>query len=63
MLTPYAHITSYHRLKGLRDELDKLEDKLKIAERNVTSLESQRKAAVVDKGRLAKQVTCLHVII
>ena len=57
-LTHYAHITSYHRLKGLRDEVDKLEDRLKMAERNVTSLEAQRKAAVADKGRLSKQVTC-----
>ena len=57
-----SHITSYHRLKGLRDELDKLEDKLKMAERSTTSLEAQRKAAVADKGRLAKQVTCQHLI-
>ena len=47
----------------MRDELDKLEDRLKLAERNATSLEAQRKAAVADKGRLSKQVTCQHLTV
>ena len=48
--------TSYCRLKSLSAELEKLEDKLKIDEKNTSSLETQHKAAVAHNERLAKQV-------
>ena len=48
--------TSYCRLKSLSVELEKLEDKLKIAEKNTSSLETQRKAAVAHNEQLTKQV-------
>ena len=40
----------------MKDELDKLESRLTAAERNAASFDAQRKSAVVEKGKLAKQV-------
>lgn len=47
---------TYFRLKNLSVDLEKLEDKLKEAENNTSSLETQHKAAVAHNERLAKQV-------
>ncbi len=53
----HTHIYTYtHRLKALREDVEKLQSQLNVAERNASSLDAQRKSAITDKAKLAKQV-------
>ena len=47
----------YHfRVKELKDELEAMKNRMAAAERNVTSMDAQRKAAVTEKASLQKEV-------
>ena len=46
-----------HRIKKLKDDLDKLENQLSVAEHNLTNADSQRQAALREKARLQKALT------
>ena len=43
-------------MKELKEELDAMKNRVNIAERNVTSMDAQRKSAVADKASLQKEV-------
>lgn len=45
------------RIKKLKDELDKLENQLSVAEHNLTNADGQRQAALREKSRLQKALT------
>lgn len=45
------------RVKKLKDELDKLENQLSVAEHNLTNADGQRQAALREKSRLQKALT------
>lgn len=42
------------RIKKFKDDLDRLENQLSIAEHNLTNADSQRQAALREKSRLQK---------
>jgi len=45
------------RVKKLKDDLDRLENQLGVAEHNLTNADSQRQAALREKSRLQKALT------
>ena len=46
-----------YRIKKLKDDIDKLENQLSVAEHNLTNADSQRQAALREKSRLQKALT------
>ena len=52
----------FFRVKELKEELEVTRGRLNSAERNVASMDAQRKAALTDKIALTKQVSfCCHL--
>lgn len=54
-LHPHTHVHA-PRVKALKDDSEKLQGQLNIAERNAASMDAQRKSAIAEKAKLAKQV-------
>lgn len=45
------------RIKKLKDDLDRLENQLSVAEHNLANADGQRQAALREKSRLQKALT------